>query len=150
MSSRPYPINVDLDVFKALTSMIQSEGQDHNDVLREVLKLDSPIEAEPPSTGVETLNALARLACAGQFYSRGLVLPDGTELRARYKGVQHLAFIRNGRWWSEDGREFSSPSAAASSITDTTVNGWRFWEGRLPGDKGWRRLDVIRNVYAHG
>ena len=44
----------------------------------------------------------------------------------------------------------ASPSAAAGAITETTVNGWRFWEGRLPGDKGWRRLDVVRNTYSHG
>ena len=150
MSDRAYQIGVDLDVFKALTSLIQSEGQDHNDVLRDLLNLDSPMEAEHPSPGFEAAGALARIAFPGKFYSRGLILPDGTELRARYKGVQHLAYIRNGRWWSEDGNEFSSPSAAASNITETTVNGWRFWEGRLPGDKGWRRLDVIRSACANG
>ncbi len=149
MSSRPYQISVDLDVFKTLTSMIQSEGQDHNDVLRDVLNLDSPIEAEPPGAGSEIPNALARLAYPGQFYSRGLALPDGTELRARYKGVQHLALIRNGRWWSADGREFSSPSAAASSITGTTVNGWRFWECRLPGKTQWQLIDALRATATH-
>jgi hypothetical protein len=150
MTKNSYQISVDLDVFKALTARIQAEGQDHNDALRELLHLDSPLEAERPSIAFEPINALARAVYAGQFYSRGLVLPDETELRARYKGVQHLATIRDGRWLSEDGKEYSSPSAAASAITETTVNGWRFWEGRLPGDKGWRRLDIIRNLRAHG
>lgn len=150
MPNLAYQISVDLDVFKALTAQIQSEGQDHNDVLRDLLRLDSPIEAELPNSRFEAVNILARAAYSGQFYSRGLVLPDGTVLRARYKGVQYNAAIRNGRWWSDDEKEYSSPSAAASAITETTVNGWRFWEGKLPGDKGWRRLDIIRNTNAHG
>ena len=150
MTNKPYQISVDLDVFKALTALIQADGQDHNDVLREILKLDSPLEADLQSGIFETPNALARFAYPGQFYSRGLALPDSTELRARYKGVQHFASVRNGRWWNDDGREFSSPSAAASAITNTTVNGWRFWEARLPGDKGWRRLDIVRSLSARG
>jgi hypothetical protein len=150
MSTRTYQINVDLDVFKALTARIHAEGHDHNDVLRELLNLDSPVETEILPSLSEPLNALLRGVYAGQFYSRGLILPDGTKLRARYKGSQHLAVIRNGRWWSEDGTEYLSPSAAASAITNTTVNGWRFWEGLLPGSNAWRRLEIIRNAYAHG
>jgi hypothetical protein len=149
MARKSYQLDVDLDVFKAITALIRTDGQEHNDVLRELLNLDSVVESEIPEQFLEFPNALARFAYAGQFYSRGLVLPNGTKLRARYKGVQYFAEIQEGRWLAEDGTEFSSPSAAASSITQTTVNGWRFWEGMLPGDRGWRRLEVIRNATAH-
>ncbi|MFN4221851.1 MULTISPECIES: DUF2924 domain-containing protein [Novosphingobium] len=147
MVKRPYQVDVDLDVFKALTALIKTEGQEHNDVLRELLNLDSVLEAESPEPITDPQLIAARFNHPGQFYSRGLVLPNGTKLRARYKGVQHFAEIRDGRWFADDGAEFSSPSAAASAITRTTVNGWRFWEGMLPGDNGWRRLEVIRNSY---
>ena len=140
-----YAIDVDLDVFKALTALIQEEGQAHNDVFRELLNLDSPVEADIPSPDIVPVNEILvrRVLYAGQFYSRGLVLPSGTELRARYKGQQYLAKIENGKWVGLDGLEFTSPSAAASAITGTTVNGWRFWEAKRPGDRGWRRLDIL-------
>ena len=149
MSTPRYSIDVDLDVFKALTARIEEAGQDHNDVLRELLNLDSPTEAEPPE------NIFGRLAdtlsrsypvAPGQFYSRGLTLPTGTELRARYKGQQFSARIEDGRWLDSENREHSSPSAAARAITDTSVNGWRFWEAKRPGDQGWRRLDVLQSL----
>lgn len=138
-----YTIDVDLDVFKALTALIQEEGQAHNDVLRELLNLDSPIEADMAPSFSQATEAIAKAMHAGQFYSRGLTLPSGTELRARYKGQQYSAQILDGKWLNLDGLEFNSPSAAASAITGTTVNGWRFWEAKRPGDRGWRRLDVL-------
>jgi hypothetical protein len=146
MTATPYQIDVDLEVFKALTARIETHGQTHNDVVRELLHLDSLVEYEGPQP-LEGLSrvaeALARSQYAGQFYSRGLVLPDGTELRARYKGREYQARIEGDKWISSDGEEQSSPSAAASAITGTTVNGWRFWEARRPGEKVWRRLDIL-------
>ena len=144
MTRLPYQIDVDLDVFKALTAKNQAEGLVHNDVLRDILNLDSPVEAELPDTPLSVMSdAISRSMYAGQFYSRGLALPNGTELRARYKGQQYSAQILDGKWFSLDGLEFTSPSAAASAITGTTVNGWRFWEAKRPGDRGWRRLDIL-------
>ena len=144
MEKRAYQIDVDLAVFKALTRKISADGQDHNDVLREILALDSPIEPEIPESGLDRLaHILGRPMASSGFYSRGLLLPNGTELRARYKGSKHFAKIENDQWIDCDGSTRSSPSAAANSITGTTVNGWRFWEAKRPGDSGWRRLDVL-------
>ena len=139
----PYDIDVDLDVFKALTALIQEEGQSHNDVLRELLSLDSPTEADISPSVFPIENIFAKNLYAGQFYSRGLVLPSGTELRARYKGEQHFATIIDGKWIDSSGDEQSSPSSAAKAITGNSVNGWRFWEAKRPGDRGWRRLDIL-------
>lgn len=144
MTRLRYQIDVDLDVFKALTAQIQAEGQVHNDVLRDVLNLDPPVESEIPDTPISFLShAISSSMYAGQLYSRGLTLPNGTELRARYKRQQYSAQIADGKWFNLDGLEFTSPSAAASAITGTTVNGWRFWEAKRPGDRGWRRLDIL-------
>lgn len=141
-----YQIHVDLEVYKALTSRLQSEGQDHNAVIRELLRLDSPIEPDVEMNGLMRLADLARpLMATSGFYSRGLLLPNGTALRARYKGLEYIGSIHDNKWIDQQGTEHSSPSAAANAITGTTVNGWRFWEAKLPHEGGWRRLDVIQS-----
>ncbi len=56
---------------------------------------------------------------------KGVTLPNGTELRAEFKGKAHTAKIINGAWVQE-GQEFGSPSAAAFAITDYGINGWDF------------------------
>jgi hypothetical protein len=139
-----YQINVDLEVFKLLTSGIQADGQDHNDVLRELLGLDSPLELDNPESPLaRAADILGKPFGASGFFSRGLLLPNGTELRARYKGYQYYGAITNDQWIDSDGRSYSSPSAAASAITGTNVNGWRFWEAKRPDDRAWRRLDIL-------
>lgn len=70
-------------------------------------------------------------------------VPDGSKLRATYKGQEFLAEIRNGKvLW--EGREFSSLSRAAVAVIQSTgsdrptENGWRFWEIKSPGYNKWR------------
>lgn len=70
--------------------------------------------------------------------------PDGTKFRATYKGRTFLAEIRGSQWIGEDGIARSSPSDAASAISHTNVNGWRFWFVQMPGDPSWRRMDELR------
>lgn len=152
-----HTVSVDFEVFKALTVRLEYEGQTHNDVLRELLGLDSIIEETPPEPAI--VNALAawsrdadqfgRPAEHG-FFSRGLFLPDGTKLRARYKGKQYHAVIQKDHWVDQTGQMQASPSAAATAITETNVNGLRFWEALRPGDTTWRRLEFIRNRQVHG
>ena len=67
----------------------------------------------------------------------------GTELRARHKGAWHQARIVDGGLQMR-GRRFSSPSEAASAVTGTNVNGWRFWQCRFPGEVEWRPLELLR------
>ena len=141
-----FNISVSLEVFKKLTAMLE-EGQSHDDVIRELLSLDSIVEPENP-----TNQSLVRLADqltrnmqsrGNGFVSRGLYLPNGTQLRARYKQREYRAQIQEDGWVDENGHSHSSPSAAATSITGTNVNGLRFWEAMRPTDKGWRRLDIM-------
>ncbi len=60
-------------------------------------------------------------------------LAAGTRLAARYKGEDYVAeVVTNGdgktRYRLADGREFKSPSAAASAVMGgQAANGWRFW-----------------------
>lgn len=143
-----YPIQVTLPVLKALTAELQ-EGQTYDDVLRQRLGIDSIVEPEPESVDDRKINydAIERVVHAysdkGGYFSRGLWLPNGTELRARYKQREFWARIVNNAWVDASGNRHTSPSAAATAITDTSVNGLRFWEARRPGDTSWRRLDQL-------
>ena len=144
-------ISVDLEVFKALTERLEFEGQTHNDILRELLSLDSISEEDPPEpaimSGLDALTGVSdqwRRPSQSGFYSRGLFLPDGTLLRSRYKGSEYSGRVSEGKWLDGDGCKHDSPSAAATAITGNNVNGLRFWEARRPQDNTWRRLEFLR------
>ena len=135
-------IEIDFEVFKALTILRQSENHTYNEVLRDLLGLEKTLSRQ---LGDQLRGFTAPFGSKPNtgFVSRGLYLPDGTLLRAKYKGGTHEARIEKGKWLSADGREFSSPSGAAHAVTGTQVNGLRFWEARRPSDTEWRKLDAL-------
>ena len=142
-------IDIDFDVFKALTVRRRSESHTYNEVIRELLDIDKgeAIHDAAPLEQVDLdLNkSLARITTGptSGIKLRGLFLPNGTLLRATHKGGAFSAQIADGKWVSEDGIEHGSPSAAASAITNNNVNGWRFWQAKRPSDSEWRNLDML-------
>ena len=59
-------------------------------------------------------------------------LEAGTRLAARYKGTTYTCEVvqteEGLRYRLEDGKEFKSPSSAASAVMGgMAANGWRFW-----------------------
>jgi Restriction Enzyme Adenine Methylase Associated/Protein of unknown function (DUF2924) len=126
-------IEVDFDVFKALTTRRPTEEVTENDVLRQLLHL--------PRRGSMTVKSDA--PAPDDWVTKGVRLPAGTELRATYKGQTHLARVAAGALVL-DGKRFDSPSAAAMSITRNPVNGWTFWECRPPGQGKWLKLKALR------
>lgn len=142
-------ISIDFEVFKALTAQRVSEEHSYNDVLRDLLGLDSIIEPEAASDFQESIeqssNILAKISNPDKgFSSRGIFLPNGTMLRATYKQQQYGAEIKNGRWINGNGKVHTSPSSAASDVTETNVNGLRFWQAKRPTDTEWCRLDLLK------
>jgi len=128
-------IEVDFDVFKALTLRRASEEVSENDVLRQLLGLPTHNKGAntPPST-----------PAPGDWITKGVRFPVGTEFRATYKGQTHLGRVEGGALVLT-GKRFDSPSAAAMSITgNKPVNGWTFWEARLPGQAGWKMIKSLR------
>jgi hypothetical protein len=126
-------IEVDFDVFKALTARRSTEDVTENDVLRQLLRL--------PSRGSSILKSDS--PGPDDWVTKGVRLPVGTELRATYRGQTYLARVSSGAL-VYDGKRFNSPSAAAVSITHNPVNGWTFWECRLPGQGRWMSLKELR------
>ncbi len=127
-------IEVDFEVYKELIRRRPSEAVSENDVLRQVLGLASQKVLAPANPG----------PVPGEWVTKGVRFPAGTEFRATYKGKTYLARAENGALVL-NGRRFDSPSAAAMSITGKPVNGWTFWEGRLPGRTAWQIIKAQRS-----
>jgi hypothetical protein len=66
----------------------------------------------------------------------GIAFPNGTEFRCKYKGYCYYAQVCDGALII-NGKKFLSPSAAAVSITRNAVDGWLFWDCKLPGNSSW-------------
>lgn len=127
-------IDVDFDVFKALTNLRATEDVSYNEVLRGLLKL------EP----AKKHHSYSESASSGKdWVTKGVRFPFGTEFRATYKGKTFQGKVENGALFL-NGEEFESPSRAAMSITKNPVNGWVFWECRRPGDTSWQLIGSLR------
>jgi hypothetical protein len=127
-------IEIDFDVFKELTNRRTTESVSYNDVLRELLGLN-PLKKSVLSPDVAT--------SAGAWTTKGVTFPEGTEFRANYKGRTISGRVESG-FLVVNGKRFASPSAAAVSITGNMVNGWIFWECRLPGKVSWQIIKSLR------
>jgi hypothetical protein len=126
-------IDIDFEVYKALTNLRENENTTYNDVLRQLLGLDK-VGPILPSTLAESSGCIFK----------GVFFPNGTQFRANYKGRIYAAKIEDGAL-VQDGEERNSPSEAAYSITKSAVNGWRFWECKRPQDTRWQLIDTLRS-----
>jgi hypothetical protein len=125
-------IEIDFDVFKEITVRRKNEGITENDVLRELFGL------EPRK------RPMTQKAQSGKpWVAKGVVFPHGTEFRSPYKGQMHRARVDDGCLVLND-KKFSSPSAAAIEVTKSSINGWIFWECKLPGKQNWQSINTMR------
>jgi len=127
-------IDIDFEVFKELTNRRTTESISYNDVLRELLGL-KPLQTPVLSSDVAS--------SAEAWTTKGVTFPVGTEFRANYKGQIILGKVESGAL-VVNGKRFDSPSSAAVSITGNMVNGWIFWECRLPGKTTWQMIKTMR------
>ena len=128
-------IEVDFDVFKELTVRRKTEATTYNDVIRELLKLP-PVMA---GQSARTVNGRGP-----GWVQKGITFPNGTEFRATYKGRTYVAQVSDNQMIL-DGEAMNSFSEAAKHVTHNSVNGWRFWEYRFPGEIEWRLTDSLKN-----
>jgi hypothetical protein len=124
-------ITVSFPTFKALTALRPDEATTYDDVIRKLLGL----EVASHKSTVATDRA--------PWVYKGVEFPHGTEFRAVYKGRSFTAHIEDGKW-IQNGVQRGSPSEAAHAITSTNINGWNFWQARLPGESHWRDLKSFR------
>lgn len=79
----------------------------------------------------EILRQALGLSTNGFVARGGVILPEGTTLISFYKDRPYYATIKEGSI-EIMGETFKSPSAAAEKITGCHVNGWTFWQCKLP------------------
>lgn len=129
-------IEIDFDVFKALTSLREREEVTYNDVIRRLLDLGDkkPVDLSDAATNGDR----------EAWVCKGVRFPAGTEFRASYKGEEHRGVVKEGALLL-NGRRLSSPSDAARAVTNTSVNGWNFWECRFPGETRWTSISGLRS-----
>ena len=158
-------IEIDFTVFQKLTALRESESDSYNAVIRRLLKLAPTEESAalarairsyaknrghtglfdaPGTLAAPIPNPLSLIPPGGAWFD-GIHFPDGTLFRATYKGATHHASINDGRWVSEEGIVRNSPSQAANAISQTNVNGWKFWHALIPGGPQWKRLDEFKS-----
>jgi len=134
-----YTLEVDFDVYKAVVARRANESVTENDVLRELLGLTPKKETlpAPSDPGGASFDA------AGDWVVKSVRFPVGTDFRATYKGKVHSGRVQAGALVI-NGKPYESPSSAAVAITGSAVNGWRFWEARLPGKPTWQLIEGLR------
>ena len=134
-------IEIDFDIHKLIETERRSFAEAPYMVLRRLLKLGEVKDA--PS------NRDHIYADSGAWNGKGVSLLSGTKLRMSYRGSQYFGTIQKSAWVVE-GRKFNSPSAAAGGVARTkdgkspSLDGWRYWYVKRPGDPGWIPLDTLR------
>lgn len=126
-------IEIDFDVYKKLTILRETEEVTYNDVIRRLLDL--------PQQKQETRQYKTSLKSS--LICKGVEFPEGTELKSHYKGRNYRAIVQNG-FIILNGEKYKSPSPAAVSITNNSVNGWIFWDCKLPNSNRWITLKSLR------
>jgi len=135
-------IEIDFDIHKMIEGERRSFSEPHYVALRRLLKLPDIEPAKEETRDSE-----------GRSWREGLVeLPHGTLARMAYnrgKQVFEGEFL-DGKL-VVNGRSFAALSEAASELArtkagkKTQLNGWIYWEARLPGETKWRRLSDMRD-----
>ncbi len=130
-------IDIDFDVWKAITNLRKTPEVAENDVLRELLGLSLAKSFKAQSDGA------AQSSVGIPWVWKGVTFPHGTEFRVEYGGRKYYAKVEDGAI-VYDGKRYKSPSPAAKAVTGNSVNGWTFWECRMPGKNAWVSLGKLR------
>ena len=143
-------VEIDFEVFKALTARLENESDTYNEAIRRLLGLPAseatllPGEFDIPGLPAPAQGSGILAQLNGGVWFSNVYFPNGTMFRATYKGKTYRARVHNSQWIDEFGIQRSSPSDAASAISGTNVNGWRFWFVRRPQDEDWQRMDALK------
>ncbi len=127
-------IKIDFEVHQLIELERKGFHESENDALRRLLRLESSVTKKPALDETST----------GSWEGKGVTLPNGTELKMQYGGVDHSGKVLNGRW-VVDGRKCTSPSNAARLVSGgTSLNGWLYWLAKRPGDTHWILINSLR------
>ena len=130
-------VEISFSNWQRLTSLLEGERDSYDNVIARLIA----------DRMAKTQAVVAVPRGAPVLAIKGVALPNGTMLRATFKGRTYFAEIIEGRWFDRTtGETRNSPSQAACAITGGVANGWRFWQVQRPGDAGWSALGDLRDV----
>jgi len=134
MNRKTTPIDVTVEVYKLIEQNRLSFEENHDDILRRMLGI--PAQAKKPEV-------------QGNFYlGEGVSVPLGTFLRKIYKGIEHIAEVKDGGIWIK-GKKYPTVNQTANAISDSkNQNAWKFWYVKRPEDPEWILLDELRPKIA--
>jgi len=152
------PIDIDIDVHKAIEAERRDFTETDNSVLRRLLGIEDD--------DLASVSAKEKRAWCGKGHSAGLWLPHGTDLRLRYNTTNLEGVVDDGALVF-NGERFSSPSGVRQLCRTRKgevphLNGKTIIDARLPGSSEWVRLDALEErlkmkvtvegkaAYAHG
>lgn len=134
-------IEIDFDIHKLIETERQNFEESPNDVLRRLLNL--------PASKLEKSVTISKHTDQLNWRDKDTVLPHGTEIQMTYNGRTWHGKIIGGKWIIGN-QQFESPSGAASGIAltkegkTTRLDGWKYWDVKLPGEVSWKRLESLR------
>jgi hypothetical protein len=132
-----HSLQVDFDVFKAITARRPHEGISENDVLREMLGLPALSDGKTRGSGRRGPSK------SEGWKSEGVTFMIGMQLQHRFRGgrVVTARIVQNGVEY--DGTVYGGLSPAAAAASGHQANGWQFWE--VYTLFGWRKADTLRH-----
>lgn len=137
-------IGIDFDIHKMIEAERRSFDEPHYLALRRLLKLPEVKEDErahsQPEEGVA-------------WTEEGVVIPHGSFARMKY---QRGSQIYEGKFLNGElvvnGKGYPTLSAAATDLgvtkkgEKTSLNGWLYWQVKLPGADRWTHLSALRKA----
>lgn len=143
------PIEIDFDIHRAIENERRGFDEPPRVALRRLLKL--------PEESLKS-RAKALVADSGRPWREGaVVIPHGSEARMSY---QRGSQVFEGRFVDGElvvqGQGFQTLSGAASALARTKdgstpkLNGWNYWEVRLPGQERWIPMSMLRSQPKKG
>lgn len=147
-------IEIDFDIHKLIELERRGFDEPPNTALRRLLKLPEKREGEAASSPAIKEKAVAASIGAGRpFIEDGVSIPHGSFARMEYlRGSQ----VYEGQFLDGklvvNGVAYPSLSNAADALAitkkgeKTSLNGWRYWEARRPGETVWVKLWDLREA----
>lgn len=123
-------IDIDFEVYKALTAELHDEHDTYNNVIRRLLGLHP--SAQPAAAGPQA-----------SWFGYDVTLPVGTQLRTSYKKTERIGTVK-ADGLELDGEVYPSLSAAAISIVGQNTNGWTFWKYHDAATRSWKPMMALR------
>ena len=90
------------------------------------------------------LRVALKVEIKGLTTTEGVTFPEGTSFLAWYKDRPYWGHVKNGAL-EIMGERFTSVSAAAVKIAGRPMNGWDFWQCKMPGKGEFVRINTLRS-----